>query len=36
MGSDAIAHSLFGLANRWGKLVTTMYPYAYIKENPLV
>lgn len=36
MGANAIALSLFGLANRWGKLVATMYPHAFIKENPLV
>ena len=32
-GSRAIAESMFGLENRWGKLVQTVYPADYIKQQ---
>ena len=35
VGATAIAQSIFGQANRWGKLVTTMYPHSFINENPM-
>ena len=35
MGPTALAHSVFGAANRWGKLPVTMYPHAYITEQPM-
>ena len=34
-GGQAIADSLFGKANRWGKLPITMYPHEYIQQQPL-
>jgi len=34
-GGQAIGDSLFGKANRWGKLPITMYPHDYIKQQAL-
>lgn len=34
-GAAAIADTLFGRANRWGKLPYTMYPHAYISQQPM-
>ena len=34
-GPRAIAQSVYGRANRWGKLVQTMYPHDYIKKQPM-
>jgi len=31
-GAEALAHLVFGLANRWGKLPVTLYPAAYVSE----
>lgn len=31
----ALAETLFGEHNRWGKLPVTIYPHAYIKEQPM-
>lgn len=33
MGPVALADTLFGRANRWGKLPYTMYPHAYITQQ---
>ena len=35
MGPRALAASLFGRENRWGKLPVTMYPRSYVKQQPL-
>jgi len=34
-GPRALAATLFGLHNKWGKLVTTLYPHSFISENPM-
>lgn len=34
-GAIPLAETLFGLHNRWGKLVTTLYPHSFINENPM-
>jgi len=34
-GAQAIAASMFGKANRWGKLPVTMYPHDYIQQQPM-
>jgi len=34
-GPRALAETLFGDHNRWGKLVTTMYPHSFISQNPM-
>jgi hypothetical protein len=34
-GPTALAETLFGKHNRWGKLVTTMYPHIFIQQNPI-
>jgi len=34
-GPRALAETIFGLHNRWGKLVTTMYPHDFINQNPM-
>ena len=34
-GAEALAATLFGDANRWGRMVTTQYPHAFIAENPM-
>jgi hypothetical protein len=31
----ALAESLFGVHNRWGKMPVTVYPHSYIKEQPM-
>lgn len=31
----ALAETLFGLHNRWGKMPVTVYPHAYIAEQPM-
>jgi hypothetical protein len=31
----ALAETLFGLHNRWGKMPVTVYPHDYIKEQPM-
>ena len=33
MGAEALAMSLLGKENRWGKLPITMYPHSYITEQ---
>eukprot|EP00948_MAST-09A_sp_MAST-9A-sp1_P002875 g2875.t1 len=33
VGSTALATSIFGRENRWGKLVLTMYPHDYIQQE---
>ncbi|CAE8585259.1 unnamed protein product [Polarella glacialis] len=35
MGPRALALSLFGQANRWGRLPHTLYPHSYINEQPM-
>ena len=35
VGSKALAAALFGEENRWGRLVTTMYPHSYVHEQPM-
>lgn len=35
VGSKALALSLFGEHNRWGKLPITMYPHNYIQRQPM-
>jgi len=35
-GPKALAQSLFGLHNKWGKLPVTMYPHSYINEQSLI
>jgi hypothetical protein len=35
VGPTALAETLFGKHNRWGKLVTTMYPHIFIQQNPM-
>jgi hypothetical protein len=34
-GPRALAETLFGKHNRWGKMVTTMYPHIFIQQNPM-
>ena len=34
-GAKALAQSLFGVSNRWGKMPVTVYPHDYIKEQPM-
>lgn len=34
-GANALAQLIFGIQNRWGKLVTTMYKHNFIEENPM-
>ena len=34
-GPRALAATLFGEENRWGKLPVTMYPHSYIREQPV-
>lgn len=34
-GSHALAASLFGDENRWGKLPITLYPHSFIAENSM-
>ena len=34
-GGLPLAETLFGMHNRWGKLVTTMYRHSFITENPM-
>ena len=34
-GGAAIAASLFGHENKWGKLPVTMYPHGYIADQPM-
>eukprot|EP01062_Namystynia_karyoxenos_P013270 TRINITY_DN1478_c0_g1_i1.p1 TRINITY_DN1478_c0_g1~~TRINITY_DN1478_c0_g1_i1.p1 ORF type:complete len:869 (+),score=260.55 TRINITY_DN1478_c0_g1_i1:64-2607(+) len=34
-GAAAVAASIFGDENRWGKLPVTMYPHSFISENPM-
>jgi len=35
-GSRALASSIFGHANRWGKLPVTMYTHDYINHQPII
>lgn len=35
VGSHALATTLFGDANRWGKLPITLYPHEYIHQQPM-
>lgn len=35
IGAKALAASLFGLENRWGKLPVTMYPHSYVQEQDM-
>jgi hypothetical protein len=32
-GANAIASTLFGFSNKWGKMPYTMYPHDYIKQQ---
>jgi len=35
-GARALANSIFGVENRWGKLPVTMYPAAYVNEVSII
>ena len=34
-GAPALAATLFGDENRWGKLPVTLYPHSFVTENPM-
>jgi hypothetical protein len=34
-GAPALATTLFGGANRWGKLPVTLYPHSFVFDNPM-
>eukprot|EP00443_Scrippsiella_acuminata_P015208 CAMPEP_0115234328 /NCGR_PEP_ID=MMETSP0270-20121206/34737_1 /TAXON_ID=71861 /ORGANISM="Scrippsiella trochoidea, Strain CCMP3099" /LENGTH=774 /DNA_ID=CAMNT_0002649073 /DNA_START=30 /DNA_END=2354 /DNA_ORIENTATION=+ len=36
VGGRAIAASIFGFENRWGKLPVTMYPHSFIHEKSMI